>query len=249
MSASPGSPHHGGRIEGLDGIRALAIVAVLVFHLNASWLPGGFLGVDVFFVVSGFLITTLLVREHERSGRIAFGDFWARRARRLLPALVVTVTLSTLIARLVSGDLLVHVGRQIVGALTFSTNWVEITAGSSYFDQTAPQLFMNFWSLAVEEQFYLVWPGLTLLLVTFLAARTRVAVALGIAAVSTWLMAVLLEPGSDATRVYYGTDTHVMGLMIGAALAFAWASPRLAARIRPSKLGAAGRWAVPCAAA
>ena len=80
-----------------------------------------------------------------------------------------------------SGDLLVHVGRQIVGALTFSTNWVEITAGSSYFDQTAPQLFMNFWSLAVEEQFYLVWPGLTLLLVTFAAARTRVAVALGIA--------------------------------------------------------------------
>ena len=249
MSAGPRSAHHGGRIEGLDGIRALAIVAVLVFHLNASWLPGGFLGVDVFFVVSGFLITTLLVREHERSGRIAFGNFWARRARRLLPALVVTVTLSTLIARLVSGDLLVHVGRQIVGALTFSTNWVEITAGSSYFDQTAPQLFMNFWSLAVEEQFYLVWPGLTLLLVTFLSARTRVAVALGIAAVSTVLMGLLLEPESDATRVYYGTDTHVMGLMIGAALAFAWVSPRLAPRIRPSRLGAAGRWAVPCAAA
>ncbi|HKX67203.1 MAG TPA: acyltransferase family protein [Intrasporangium sp.] len=247
MSASPQGPHDG-RIEGLDGIRALAIVAVLVFHLNASWLPGGFLGVDVFFVVSGFLITTLLVREHERSGRIALRSFWVRRARRLLPALVVTVTLSTLIARLVSGDLLVHVGRQIVGALTFSTNWVEITAGSSYFDQTAPQLFMNFWSLAVEEQFYLVWPGLTLLLVTLVAARARVAVALGVAAVSTVLMAALLEPGADATRVYYGTDTHVMGLMIGAALAFAWASPPLAARIRPSRLGAAGRWAVPLAA-
>ncbi len=249
MPSSPQSRHHAGRIEGLDGIRALAIVAVLVFHLNAPWLPGGFLGVDVFFVVSGFLITTLLVREHERSGRIAFRDFWVRRARRLLPALVVTVTVSTLIARLVSGDLLVHVGRQIVGALTFSTNWVEITAGSSYFDQTAPQLFMNFWSLAVEEQFYLVWPGLTLLLVTFAAARTRVVVALGIAAVSTVLMAVLLEPGADATRVYYGTDTHVMGLMIGAGLAFAWASPRVAARIRPSRLGAPGRWAVPIAAA
>ncbi|HEY9493923.1 MAG TPA: acyltransferase family protein [Intrasporangium sp.] len=249
MSSPPQSPQRAKRIEGLDGIRALAIMAVLVFHLNASWLPGGFLGVDVFFVVSGFLITTLLVREHQRSGRIAFRNFWVRRARRLLPALVLTVTVSTLIARLVSGDLLVHVGRQIVGALTFSTNWVEITAGSSYFDQTAPQLFMNFWSLAVEEQFYLVWPGLTLLLVTFAAARTRVAVALGIAGVSTVLMAVLLDPGADATRVYYGTDTHVMGLMIGAALAFAWASPRLAGRIRPSRLGAPGRWAVPVAAA
>ncbi len=248
-SPPPRDPRQGGRIDGLDGIRALAIAAVLVFHLNASWLPGGFLGVDVFFVVSGFLITTLLVREHKRNGRIAFRDFWARRARRLLPALVVTVTVSTLIARLVSGDLLVHVGRQIVGALTFSTNWVEITAGSSYFDQTAPQLFMNFWSLAVEEQFYLVWPALTLLLVTFAAARTRVAVALGIAAVSTVLMAVLLEPGADATRVYYGTDTHVMGLMIGAALAFGWASPRLSAQMRPSRLGAPGRWVVPIAAA
>ena len=94
LSSSPRSPRYGGRIEGLDGIRALAIVAVLVFHLNASWLPGGFLGVDVFFVVSGFLITTLLVREHQRSGRIDFRGFWVRRARRLLPALVVTVTVS-----------------------------------------------------------------------------------------------------------------------------------------------------------
>ncbi|WP_234423761.1 acyltransferase family protein [Intrasporangium calvum] len=244
-SSRTNSRRSGERIEGLDGIRALAIVAVLVFHLNAAWLPGGYLGVDVFFVVSGFLITTLLVREHERTGRIAFREFWVRRARRLLPALFVTVMVSTLIARLVSGELLVHIGRQIVGALTFSTNWVEISAGSSYFEQTAPQLFMNFWSLAVEEQFYLLWPGLTLLLVTVAAARTRVAVALALAVGSALLMAVLVEPGADATRVYYGTDTHLMGLMIGAALAFAWASPALAKRLRPSGLGATGRWAVP----
>lgn len=244
-SSRTNSRRSGERIEGLDGIRALAIVAVLIFHLNAAWLPGGYLGVDVFFVVSGFLITTLLVREHERTGRIAFREFWVRRARRLLPALFVTVMVSTLIARLVSGELLVHIGRQIVGALTFSTNWVEISAGSSYFEQTAPQLFMNFWSLAVEEQFYLLWPGLTLLLVTVAAARTRVALALGLAVGSALLMAVLVEPGADATRVYYGTDTHLMGLMIGAALAFAWASPALARRLRPSRLGATGRWAVP----
>jgi peptidoglycan/LPS O-acetylase OafA/YrhL len=244
--AVPG-PHHG-RIPGLDGLRALAIVAVLAYHLDASWLPGGFLGVDVFFVVSGFLITTLLLRERRASGRIALRSFWVRRARRLLPALVVTVTVSVLIARVVSSDLLVHAGRQMLGALTFSTNWVEIAAGSSYFDQTAPQLFMNFWSLAVEEQFYLLWPLVTLLLLRFARPLTRMSSALAIGAVSTVLMAVWVAPGTDATRVYYGTDTHLVGLMLGAALAFAWASPALAMRLRPSSWGWAGPLAVPGAA-
>ncbi|OFE16865.1 lipopolysaccharide modification acyltransferase [Humibacillus sp. DSM 29435] len=235
-------------IAGLDGLRALAIVAVLVFHLNASWLPGGFLGVDVFFVVSGFLITSLLVHEKRRTGRIAFSQFWLRRARRLVPALVLCVVTSVLIARLVSGDLLVSIGRQILGALTFSTNWVEITAGSSYFDQTAPQLFMNFWSLAVEEQFYLVWPFVTLGLLAVASSRLRVASALAIGAGSSVLMALLFDPAGDSTRVYYGTDTHLMGLMIGAAIAFAWASPTMSLRIAPSQWGLAGRAAVPLAA-
>jgi peptidoglycan/LPS O-acetylase OafA/YrhL len=241
------TPPRPSRIEGLDGIRALAIAGVLVYHLDAGWLPGGFLGVDVFFVVSGFLITTLLVREHHRTGRIAFRQFWVRRARRLLPALGLCVVTSVLIARLVSSDLLVHVGRQVAGALTFSTNWLDITAGSSYFDQTAPQLFMNFWSLAVEEQFYLVWPAVTLALLA-LPARVRVGTALAVGATSSLLMAWLFVPGTDPTRVYYGTDTHVMGLMAGAALAFAWASPRLALAVTPRRWGRAGRWAVPVAA-
>ena len=234
------------RIEGLDGLRALAIVGVLVYHLNASWLPGGFLGVDVFFVVSGFLITTLLVREHHRTGRIALSQFWVRRARRLLPALVLCVLVSVLIARAVSQDLLVDIGRQIVGALTFSTNWTEITAGTSYFDQTAPQLFMNFWSLAVEEQFYLLWPLVTLALLA-VSSRVRVGVAIAVGLGSSLLMALLFTPGTDATRVYYGTDTHVMGLMAGAAVAFAWASPRLGLWVAPSRWGRFGSYAVPLA--
>ncbi|MDN5796836.1 MAG: acyltransferase [Intrasporangium sp.] len=236
------------RIPGLDGLRAVAILAVLAYHLNASWLPGGFLGVDVFFVVSGFLITTLLVRERQSTGRIAFGSFWLRRARRLVPALVLTVAVSVLIARVVSSDLLVQAGRQVFGAVTFSTNWVEISAGSSYFDATAPQLFMNFWSLAVEEQFYLVWPLVTLLLVRLARPQMRAMTALAIAAVSTAAMALLFTPGGDGTRVYYGTDTHVMGLMLGASLAFAWTSPALALRVRPSAWGAASPFAVPVAA-
>jgi peptidoglycan/LPS O-acetylase OafA/YrhL len=234
------------RIEGLDGLRALAIVGVLVYHLNASWLPGGFLGVDVFFVVSGFLITTLLVREHHRTGRIALSQFWVRRARRLVPALLLCVLTSVLIARAVSQDLLVDIGRQLVGALTFSTNWAEITAGTSYFDQTAPQLFMNFWSLAVEEQFYLLWPLVTLALLA-VSSRVRVGVAVAVGVASSVLMALLFTPGTDATRVYYGTDTHVMGLMVGAAMAFAWASPRLALRLAPSGWGRLGSYAVPLA--
>jgi len=223
-----------GHLAGLDGLRALAIAAVVLFHLDPSWLPGGFLGVDVFFVVSGFLITTLLVSEAESSPgqgspRIRLRRFATHRARRLLPALVAALTVSIVVARVVHPDLLVNVGREVVGALTFTTNWVEITAGSSYFDQTAPQLFMNLWSLAVEEQFYLVWPVAVLgLVVAVRRPSTRAAVALALGLTSTALMALLvtgLGPGGDATRVYYGTDTHLVGLMLGAALAFTYAAP------------------------
>ncbi|WP_413452216.1 acyltransferase family protein [Georgenia phoenicis] len=216
-----------GHIHGLDGLRALAVGAVLVYHLRPTSLPGGFLGVDVFFVISGFLITTLLLRELGSKGRVDLPRFWLRRARRLLPALVSVVVVSVSLAAAVGGDLLVNIGRQVLGALTFSNNWLEIGAGSSYFTQTSPLLFVNFWSLAVEEQFYLVWPLLLgLLLALTSTARQRVRLALAVATVSAVLMAVLYTPGEDATRVYYGTDTHLFGLMIGVALAFAWASPR-----------------------
>jgi len=216
------------RLAGLDGLRALAIVAVLAFHLDPSWLPGGFLGVDVFFVVSGFLITTLLVRERTRDGRIDLPGFWARRARRLLPALLVCVPASVLLARLSEGDLLVGIERQVVGAFTFTSNWLEIGAGSDYFAATSPQLLMNLWSLAVEEQFYLLWP-LAVLGLLALTGRPEAgaAAALGLAGVSATLMALRVDP-EHPTRVYYGTDTHVTGLMLGAALAFAYAAPHRA---------------------
>ena len=216
-----------GHIHGLDGLRALAVGAVLVYHLRPTSLPGGFLGVDVFFVISGFLITTLLLRELGKRGRVNLPQFWLRRARRLLPALVSVVLVSVSLAAAVGGDLLVNIGRQVLGVLTFSNNWLEIAAGSSYFAQTSPLLFVNFWSLAVEEQFYLLWPVVLVVLVALTStARQRVRIALGVAAVSAVLMAVLFTSGEDATRVYYGTDTHLFGLMIGVALAFAWAAPR-----------------------
>ncbi len=212
-------------IRGLDGLRALAIVAVLVFHLRPASLTGGFLGVDVFFVVSGFLITTLLLREITARGRLNLPAFWKRRARRLVPALALVVVASVSAGLVIGQDLLVGIGRQTLGALTFSSNWLEIAAGSSYFATTSPQLFANFWSLAVEEQFYLFWPVLFALFLALLPTwRTRIAVALGVALASAGAMALLVVPGEDATRVYYGTDTHAFGLLLGVALAFAWAT-------------------------
>ncbi len=141
----------GGRILGLDGLRAIAILSVLLFHLDPDLLPGGFMGVDVFFVVSGFLITTLLIRERHKTGHSNLANFWIRRARRLIPALVsliiIVVPLTWLCTRWAeqAQDLLVRISPQIIGVLTFSYNWVEIAAGSSYFTRNVPQLFMNFW--------------------------------------------------------------------------------------------------------
>ena len=232
-----------GYIPGLDGLRAIAIVAVLLFHFLPTTLPGGYLGVDVFFVVSGFLITTLLLRDVARRGKLDLLNFWKRRARRLLPALVLVVLTSVTAARMGGGDLLVGIGRQALGALTFTTNWLEIGAGASYFHSTSPILFINFWSLAVEEQFYLLWPlvlavGLALTRTT----RQRLYLVGGAGLASTVAMAVMWSPSEDATRVYYGTDTHLMGLMAGAALAIAWADPKHRAGLR-SAVWRRWRWA------
>ncbi|MGO1401655.1 MAG: acyltransferase family protein [Flaviflexus sp.] len=215
----------GGIIGGLDGLRALAVIAVVVYHITPGALPGGFLGVDVFFVVSGFLITTLLLREVRKTKKVDLKGFWTRRARRLLPALIFLVVTVVPAAALINRDLLVGIGRQVLGALTFSSNWLEIAHGSSYFDQTSPLLFKNFWSLAVEEQFYLLWPPLFILIIMMIRTwQTRVGLALGLAGVSALLMAIMADP-MNLTRVYYGTDTHLFGLTLGIALAFSWAPP------------------------
>ncbi len=206
------------RVPGLDGIRALAVTTVIVFHLVPGTLIGGYLGVDIFFVVSGFLITTLLLRERAATGRISLRGFWTRRARRLLPALGILLLACCSAALFLGGDVLVGLGTQVVGATTFSSNWLFIAQGASYFDETVPELFRNLWSLAVEEQFYVVWPLLAVLVLVRIPRWAKLATIGAIAVASAVWMAVTYSP-IDPTRVYYGTDTHAFGLAVGAFLA------------------------------
>jgi peptidoglycan/LPS O-acetylase OafA/YrhL len=213
-------------LRGIDGLRAVAVALVVLFHVLPGSLPGGGLGVDIFFVLSGFLITGLLVGEKAERGRIRFGAFWARRARRLLPALAILLLVCTSAALVIGGDILVAIGRQVLGAATFSSNWLAIANGSSYFAGTTPELFRNLWSLAVEEQFYLVWPFVVLLVLVVRWRWVRFAIFVALAAASATAMVLLYSPRIDPTRVYYGTDTHSFGLALGAALAVAVAGMR-----------------------
>lgn len=210
-------------LPGLDGLRAIAVLLVIVYHFWPTVLPGGMIGVDIFFVISGFLITSLLLREGALNGRIALGSFWVRRARRLLPAIALMILVLGPVSLIVGGDIQVNLGRQLLGAATFSSNWISIFAGNDYFAQTSPELFTNFWSLAVEEQFYVLWPLLIVASGLLLGRRWRhfsAVMVLGILA-SLGAAAFLLMNGTPISRIYYGTDTHLYGLLLGALLAFA----------------------------
>jgi peptidoglycan/LPS O-acetylase OafA/YrhL len=219
------------RLRGLDGVRALAVLAVMAFHEGLRWIPGGFLGVDVFFVLSGYLITDLLVAQFDRSGRLDLRGFWARRARRLLPALAVVLVTVTAAVTVFEPDQLGSLRRALLGAVTFSSNWSQAVAHQSYFSVFGPPPpLQHLWSLAVEEQFYLVWPLVLAFAVFRLRSRwQRAAIAWAGAAASAATMAVVYAPGSDPSFVYYGTDTHASGLLIGAALALTWPLARVAA--------------------
>jgi peptidoglycan/LPS O-acetylase OafA/YrhL len=208
---------------GLDGLRAIAVAAVFLYHSRIDWLPGGFLGVDLFFVLSGFLITSLLLVEWEASNRIDLIRFWLRRARRLLPALVVVVLASLVLASIFARQDLAHTRSDVISSLFYYANWHEIIANHSYFNVMGnPSLLQHTWSLGVEEQFYIVWP-LILVPCLVLVGRKRLPmlVIAGIAA-SAALMWILYNPNSDPSRVYYGTDTRAFLLLMGILLALVW---------------------------
>ncbi|MCU1453299.1 MAG: acyltransferase 3 [Acidimicrobiales bacterium] len=219
------------RIPALDGIRAVAVVGVLLYHGGISWMSGGYLGVDVFFVLSGFLVTLLLVGEHDRSGRVGLKRFWSRRVRRLLPAQVALLAVVTVVTAIFYREDLYDLRGQVVAALTASTNWYLIATGGSYFSALGrPPVLRHLWSLAIEMQFYVVWP------LVFVAAMRRwkehierLVIALVVAAVaSSVLLAVVFSPSADASRAYYDTFCRLTGLLLGAALALVWRPAALA---------------------
>ncbi len=226
-------------MPGLDGLRAIAVLAVIAFHEQLGWAPGGLLGVGVFFTLSGYLITDLLLGQWAARGRLALADFWARRARRLLPALFVMLAVVSAWITVADRARLAGLRGAVAAAATYSSNWYLIHGKQSYFARFAPAAPMDhLWSLAVEEQFYLAWPWLLLLglLCVRLVRRGRpggvawlALPTLVLAAASTVAMLVLYHPGFDPTRVYEGTDTRAGGLLIGAALAMVWPSRRAAA--------------------
>ena len=202
-------------LPGLDGLRALSVLVVVAFHSGV--IEGGWIGVDVFFGISGFLITGLMVAEHERNGSVALGAFWMRRLRRLVPALIV---LLGLVAVLVQINQLDVTARNIWGALTYSTNWVHIFGGTSYWDQFAtPDPLRHLWSLAIEEQFYVVWPIVAWYVLSRRAPSTLGKIALVGAGISALVQVVGIHAGMSIDRVYQGTDTRAVAFLIGAAIA------------------------------
>jgi peptidoglycan/LPS O-acetylase OafA/YrhL len=205
---------------GVDGLRALSVGAVFLFH--AGVVSGGFIGVDVFFVISGYLITALALAEIDRTDRLALGSFWARRARRLLPAMLLVCAAVLGYSVIEGGGALQRVGRDVGYALLYVANWGQVGQGRDYFAlYESPSLLEHAWSLAVEEQFYLVWP-IVLVVVLRLAGTQRVrravaGVAVAVAAGSVVLATVLAsDEGQGLSRLYFGTDTRSVGLAVGA---------------------------------
>jgi peptidoglycan/LPS O-acetylase OafA/YrhL len=215
----------GPRLEyrpGLDGLRAIAVVGVFLYHSRIDWLPGGFLGVDLFFVLSGYLITSLLLVEWEAGNRIDLRGFWMRRARRLLPALVVVVLAALILAAIFARDDLGRTRGDAVSSLLYYTNWHLIVANHSYFNLTGrPSLLQHLWSLAVEEQFYVIWPLLLVPGLVLIGRKRLPFVAVAGIAASAALMRILYKP-ADPSRVWYGTDTRAFLLLLGIVLALVW---------------------------
>jgi len=240
-----------GPIRGFDALRAFAILGVLAYHLMPKAVPGGFLGVDIFFVLSGFLITRGLCATWAKRGNLKLGAFYQRRFNRIVPSLVVVLLTCTTIALAVGGDVLVGVDKQIYGAVSFASNWFTIAAGGDYFAATTPALFANLWFLALDVQFYLLWPPLLLLLFRRVRPNRLWLWAAGLGLVSAGLMLGLSLTGAGQTRLYEGTDTHFFSLMFGSALAlgFAYNSERLvrvSQRVSAWRAGQFG-WLAACA--
>jgi peptidoglycan/LPS O-acetylase OafA/YrhL len=227
-------------MPGLDGLRAIAVIAVILYHLGFSWAPGGLLGVGVFFTLSGYLITDLLLAQLDGGDggtKAALRDFWLRRARRLLPALFLMLAVVAGWVALIGPAQPSQFGQAVGAAALYIANWQLVVQHVSYFARfAAPSPLGHLWSLGVEEQFYILWPLILLLALRFVREGSRLKPKLAgltmlLAGASALEMALLFRPSFDPSRVYYGTDTRAFELLIGAALAMVWPSAGLRAQV------------------
>ena len=215
-------------IPAIDGLRAIAVIAVMLYHLGVSWIPGGFLGVDLFFVISGYVITRLLLDSIQERGGLDLRDFYLARIRRLLPPLVFMIVTTSIFVGLWAPDTTKKFLTDAPFSLTGAMNWWLVFNHQDYFEASGrPPLLQHTWSLAVEAQFYLLWPLILLIVLKYLGKRLIPAAALIIAATSgVALMFVSFQldaaNSSKVSHVYFGTDTHSIGLFLGAALAVSW---------------------------
>lgn len=208
-----------GRYVGLNGIKGLAIIAIVLYHTQQQLLPGGFYGVDVFFTVSGFLIGVSLLRSLFDTSSLHLERYIIKRTARLYPALFFMIPVMVSVGWLWDHDILVSIRNQIITVLLGCYNWYAIAGGQSYFDQMNPQIFRHLWFIGVLMQFYVIVP-LIVWLMWRIQRTVAIVVPLALAAISGTLMWALYKPGADPTRVYFGTDTHSVGLMLGVALAW-----------------------------
>ena len=213
-------------IPAIDGLRAIAVTAVIFYHLGFQWIPGGFLGVDLFFVISGYVITRLLLDSIARSGGLDLRGFYKARARRLLPPMVFMIVVTAFYISIWAQDSVKRFLTDTPFSLTGAMNWWLVFKEQDYFEAIGrPPLLQHTWSLAVETQFYLIWPVLLLIILKRFGKKVIPVAALAIALFSgtaLFLVSLQLDASSSVSHVYFGTDTHSIGLFLGAALAVSW---------------------------
>jgi peptidoglycan/LPS O-acetylase OafA/YrhL len=222
---TPAADHRVAYEPSLDGLRGLAALAVLLYHAGVPWAAGGYLGVDAFFVLSGYLITSLLLAEWHRTGSIRLGRFWGARVRRLVPPLLLGLTGVGLLCLVLDPGVLSAVRGDALATLGYVMNWRLIAESSSYFAQFSTSPLQHAWSLAIEEQYYLVWPVAVLLFLRWRPSpKAFLATTAGLAAASATWMVAIYDPAQDPSRLYFGTDTRAQSLLVGSALAAAVAA-------------------------
>ena len=210
-------------IPGLDGLRAIAVLGIIIYHLNKQWLTGGFLGVDTFFVISGYLITSLLLKEYDDTGIIKLKSFWIRRLKRLLPAVIVLLMVVGTATLLLKSDNIIRVKHDIIAAIFYVSNWWYIAKDVNYFEQFSFMPLKHLWSLAIEEQFYIFFPVILVTLLLTIKKRYKIGfIFWGVSIISLGLMMFIYSINGDHSRVYFGTDTRLQTLLLGVILAFLW---------------------------